>query len=227
MYDFTMKPGQKNKKDAHLVLDMIEHYQKRNTTEGVTTISGTQDFDLDFDTFDAVVRDLQTFFKDEIEIVNIYDSINEEHWLNPPMRGYPEHRPVAELRIKGPVGKLRSLVESEYKSLVSNKIEIIIDKKHGLYMKSHPDRSYELQHKTKNVVTKRYRLIEKLIKAKRIVSGPKLRGELGYETISLVGQEIKKINNGCREKAGLFDDLISHQNTGGYEINSRYSISLK
>lgn len=222
-----MKPGRKNKEAAYLVLNMIEYYQKCNTSEGITALAGTKDFNVDFETFYDVIFDMKGTFKDEFEILNIYDHVNKEHWMNPPRPGDKEHRPIAELRITGPIGKLRTLVEAEYKDLDSNTIEIIIDKKTGLYIKSQPERFYKLQYKTKNTITKRFRLIKKLNEVKGTVSGPKLRGALGYDTVSLVGQEIKKINKCCREQADLFDDLIVHQNTGGYNINSRYSISFK
>lgn len=221
-----MKTGSEYKKDVKKVLDILEHSQKVYTENGITSIFDTEDFDIHPITTCRILHDLVNEFE-QLSIKNIYDLVNEEHWLNPPLPGDLDLRPIAELEIKGPAEKIRRLIEAEYGESNNKRAVVLFDIEKGIYLQSQPYKFYTLRYKIKGKPTKRYRLIDKLVKAGSIVSGPKLVSEIGYKTLPLLSQEIKKINQGCRDRADLSDDFILHNKSGGYKINSFYEVLLR
>lgn len=92
------------------------------------------------------------------------------------------------------------------------KISITIDKKKGIYKSENIENCYKIKSSSK-----RFSLIEKLLH-KDNVSINELE-ENTAQTASLIMKEIKDINTNFRKKLSVGYDLITHINTGGYELN--------
>jgi hypothetical protein len=138
-----MKTSAKYKEYVRAALDLIEESQKNFTKNGLTTIYGTSGFDVTIEQLEEALIDITLLNPTVLEVVNFYDYRNEveSHWLDitkfpPPRPGKQEYRPIAELKIFGPVGYVRNIVEKDFAK--AKMPSVVIDRNSGIFFHDSP-----------------------------------------------------------------------------------------
>ncbi len=224
-----MKTGVQYKTYVDAALDLIEESQKHYTQNGVTTVYSTSGFDVTIKQLEETLVDIRLLDPTLLEVVNFYSYGDEAetHWMDikkfpPPRRGKPEYRPIAELRIAGPVGYIRNIVERDFSKTKTP--EVIIDKNRGIYFPdSPPAKIYKFRFPDgKN---QRVDMLEFLF-----YKAPRTVGQIAKKTkqdVDTIYKAIKILNQNCKTKPGLHSDLIVNPGRG-YCLNSTdYTITFR
>ena len=82
------------------IFELIEYWYLRGGESNVFYIHSKGKFKLDIEDTCVIFKLIEEKFCEYIKIVNIYDFVNEEHWLPVPPQEYPAPRPIAEIEIK-------------------------------------------------------------------------------------------------------------------------------
>lgn len=130
----------------------------------------------------------------------------------------------SDIDINKAVGYLLSLSPDLYKPVRNKqgKFFITISKSEGIYY-DEKIKKYKYYAPLKN--SKRYKLIQLLLKSKKAEKGDFLRDYLKYKEYSKLSHEIDEINLLFKERLLFKEDLIIRENAGGYNINfNEYSI---
>lgn len=217
-----MKTSVQYKSYVDAALDLIEESQKHYTKNGVTTIYNTSGFDVTIEQLEETLVDIRLLDPTLLEVVNFYsfrDAV-ETHWMDirkfpPPRPGQPEYRPIAEVKITGPVGHIRNMVERDFSK--AKKPEVIIDANTGIFFPDSPS-SQIYKFKFPDGKNHRVDMLELLFhKAPRTVGQIVAVTKQDEDTIY---KAIKALNKSTKKKPGLHSELIV--NVGrGYQLNSK------
>lgn len=224
-----MKTSAKYKEYVRAALDLIEESQKNFTKNDLTTIHGTSGFDVTIEQLEETLIDITLLDPTLLEVVNFlsYRDIVETHWMDitefpPPRPGQPEYRPIAEIKINGPIGHLRNIVEKDFAK--SRATELIIDKKKGIYfLDSLPTEVYKFRFP--HGKNHRVDMLELLYK-----KSPRTAGQIAEYTKQdedTIYKAIKSLNRLTKIRPGLPSELIIND-AQGYSLNSRdYKITFR
>lgn len=224
-----MKTSAQYKEYVRAALDLIEESQKNFTKNDLTTIQGTSGFDVTIEQLEETLIDITLLDPTLLEVINFlsYRDAVETHWMDiakfpPPRPGQPEYRPIAEIKINGPVGYIRNIVERDFSR--AKKPELIIDKNTGIYFQ---DSLSTQLYKFKFPGGKNHRvdMLELLYK-----KAPRTVGQIAEKTAQdedTIYKAIKALNKATKKKPGLSSDLIVSVGRG-YQLNSAdYSIIFR
>lgn len=92
--------------------DFVEYGYDLSGGEKTFYIPQDKVTDLSLELTCLFLKILEERFPEHIKIVNIYDFVNEEHWLNPPPPENPTPRPIAEVTLLSTLEDFKSAINN-------------------------------------------------------------------------------------------------------------------
>lgn len=86
-------------KQLQAIFDLIEYCYLMTGEDNIFYFKAESALKLSIEDVCVMLKLIEKKFPSHVQILNIYDFVNEEHWLPVPPQEYPSPRPIAELKI--------------------------------------------------------------------------------------------------------------------------------